>query len=63
MRGSLPNTLVFPYVWRVHTRLPERFGTPCRILLRARRMNTILVEFEDGYKVLTSGNYLRKRKI
>lgn len=51
---------MYPYVWRVKTRLPERKGTRCRVLARGR-MNSCLVEFEsDGYRVVTSRNYLRK---
>lgn len=49
----------FPYRWRVHTRLPERFGQRCRVVVRGR-MNSALVEFTDGYQVVTSRNYLRK---
>ena len=51
----------YPYYWRVHTRLPERFGQPCRVIARGR-MNSALVEFMDGYKVITSRNYMRKIK-
>jgi len=51
----------YPYIWRVHTRLPERFGQACRVLIRSK-MNSCLVEFEDGYKVITSRNYIRKKK-
>jgi len=48
------------YTWRVRTRLPERFGTLCRVLVRGG-MNSALVQFEsDGYRVVTSRNYLRK---
>jgi hypothetical protein len=47
------------HFWRVRTRLPERFGQSCRVLARGS-MNTILVEFEDGYRVTTSRNYIRK---
>lgn len=49
----------FPYVWRVRTRLPDRFGTRCRVLARGA-MNSAKVAFEDGYEVITSRNYLRK---
>ena len=49
----------YPHYWRVHTRLPERFKQCCRVLIRAK-MNSCLVEFEDGYKVVTSRNYVRK---
>ncbi len=51
----------FPYIWRVRTRLPERFGTRCRVVVRGS-MNSAMVEFEDGYRVITSRNYLRKWK-
>jgi hypothetical protein len=47
------------YVWRVKTRLPERYLTPCKVLARGK-MNTCLVEFEDGYRVATSRNYVVK---
>jgi hypothetical protein len=47
------------YVWRVKTRLPERYLMPCRVLVRGK-MNSCLVEFEDGYKVVTSRNYVMK---
>ena len=47
------------YIWRVKTRLPERYLTPCKVLARGS-MNTCLVEFEDGFRVTTSRNYLRK---
>ncbi|RPI94365.1 MAG: hypothetical protein EHM40_06825 [Chloroflexi bacterium] len=47
------------YVWRVKTRLPERYLTPCNVIARGK-MNTCLVEFEDGYRVTTSRNYVMK---
>lgn len=47
------------YYWRVSTRLPERKGQACAVLARGR-MNNCLVEFEDGYRVITSRNYVRK---
>lgn len=50
----------YPYVYRVKTRLPERKGTFCRVLVRGS-MNSCLLEFEDGYKVVTSRNYIRRR--
>lgn len=52
----------FNLIWRVRTRLPERFGQRCRVLFRFKRMNSALVEFEDGYQVITSRNYMRKAK-
>lgn len=53
--------MTYPYYWRVQTRLPARKGEPCRVLVRARRMNSCLVEFMDGYRVVTSRNYIRRR--
>ena len=50
----------YPYRWRVRTRLPERFGQRCAVLVRSRRMNSALVEFPDGYRVVTSRNYVRR---
>jgi hypothetical protein len=47
------------YIWRVKTRLPERYMTPCKVLARGKR-NSCLVEFEDGDRVITSRNYLMK---
>ena len=49
------------YYWRVKTRLPERYKEPCRVLIRGR-LNSCLVEFADGYRVVTSRNYVRKLK-
>jgi len=46
-------------VWRVRTRLAERFGQRCRVVVRGA-LNSALVEFADGFRVVTSRNYLRK---
>ena len=50
---------MYPYYWRVKTRYPERKGQACRVLVRGK-MNSCLVEFEDGYRTVTSRNYVRK---
>ncbi len=47
------------YYWRVSTRYPERKGQRCYVLARGR-MNSCLVMFDDGYKTVTSRNYIRK---
>ena len=47
------------YVWRVRTRLPERYMTPCKVLARGK-LNTCLVEFEDGFRVTTSRNFVMR---
>ncbi len=50
-----------PYIWRVKTHYPERKGQRCSVLVRGK-MNSCLLEFEDGYKTITSRNYIRKCK-
>lgn len=52
----------FDHVWYWRARLPERKGEPCRVLARAPKMNSILVEFKDGFKVVTSRYAVRKAK-
>jgi len=47
------------YYWRVKTRLPERKGQPCAVLVRGK-MNSCLVQFADGFLVVTSRNYVRR---
>jgi len=54
--------MTFDFYWRVRRRLPERFGQACRVIVRSRKMNSCLVEFEDGFQVVTSRNYIRKRR-
>lgn len=51
----------FDHEWFWKTKLPERKGQRCRVLVRAKRMNSILVEFQDGFKVVTSRYAVRKR--
>jgi hypothetical protein len=48
-------------VWRWHCRLPERFGQRCRVLVRGA-MNSCLVEFTDGFRVVTSRWYVKMPK-
>jgi len=52
----------FDYEWFWKCRLPDRKGQHCRVLIRAKKMNSIMVEFEDGYQVITSRYAVRKRK-
>jgi hypothetical protein len=53
--------MLLTYYWRVRRRLPERFGEPCRIVTRGT-MNNVLVEFADGFRVVTSRWFVRKRR-
>ena len=67
----------FPYVWAwrrrtwqfpgtTHLQTPwfgdgvDRAGQACRVLVRGSR-NSALLEFEDGYQVITSRGGLRRR--
>lgn len=52
----------YAYYWRVRTRLPERFGQLCAVLARGP-MNSCKVLFEDGYVVITSRNYMRRKQV
>jgi hypothetical protein len=50
---------VYDRVWWWRTRLPERKGEPCRVLVRGR-MGSVLVEFPDGFRVVTSHRAVRR---
>lgn len=47
------------HVWYWRSKLPERKGEPCRVLVRGK-MNSILVEFADGFQVVTSRYAVRR---
>lgn len=47
------------HIWHWRKNLPERKGQPCRVLARGA-MNSILIEFEDGTRVVTSRYAVRK---
>ncbi len=55
-------TKPFDHVWFWRKRLPDRKGQPCRVLVRASRMNSVLVEFEDGERYVTSRYAVRMSK-
>jgi hypothetical protein len=41
------------HVWFWRSRLPARKGEPCRVVVRGA-LNSVLVEFGDGTRVVTS---------
>lgn len=49
------------HIWYWRSRLPERKGQRCRVLVRGG-MNNVLVEFEDGFRVVTSRYAVRKAR-
>ena len=50
----------FDYYWFWKSKLGDRNRTRCKVIKRGGRMNTIVVEFEDGYRVATSRHAVRK---
>lgn len=54
------NPDVMDYVWFWKSKLGSRKGQPCKVIARGK-MNSILVEFADGYKAITSRYAVRKQ--
>jgi hypothetical protein len=52
--------MTYPYVYFWNRQ--DRKGQRCAVTARAKVMNSIRVEFEDGYVMITSGNAIRKAK-
>jgi hypothetical protein len=52
---------IYDRYWRIRTNLPERKGMKLRVLARGK-MNSALVEFEDGVRHIVSRNSFRKVK-
>ena len=50
----------FPYVYRLDRQ--GRKGQVCKVLARGTR-NSRLVEFEDGYRMVTSGYAIKGREL
>lgn len=53
----------YPLYWRVRKVRPEWFGRRCRIVARGRRMDSRMIEFDNGERVITLGSYLRKWRL
>jgi hypothetical protein len=49
---------MYDCVWYWRAKLPERKGQRCRVLAYGA-MNSILVQFEDGYRVVTGRHAVR----
>jgi hypothetical protein len=49
------------HVWYWKKYLPERHGQPCRVLATGK-LNSALVEFADGHRVITSRYAARRIK-
>lgn len=51
----------FTYAWGNNARRAELKGQACTIVAHGKRMYSVLVEFEDGTRVITSRRALRRR--
>jgi hypothetical protein len=49
----------WPYRWHWRARLPERHGQLLRVVARGA-LNSCMVEFQDGFRAITSRNALRR---
>lgn len=49
------------HYWRIRKYLPERFGQHCRVLATGKK-NTVLIEFADGWRVVTIRYFVRRLK-
>ena len=58
--ASTAGTYPYRYAWGNNPVRAGRKGQPCRILLRSRRMSSVLVEFPDGFRMITSRRALRR---
>jgi len=61
---NAPTTFKYRWWWKPSPMRPplggiDRRGQACRILVRSLRMNSILVEFLDGFQVVTSRHAVR----
>jgi hypothetical protein len=48
------------YTWCWKSILGERFGQPCRVICTGK-LNSALVELDDGFRVVTSRYAVRRR--
>jgi hypothetical protein len=53
--------MTYDHEWYWRTRLPERKGQRCRVLI-VGKLNSAMVEFEDGLRVITDRRAVRRRK-
>lgn len=51
--------MTYDRYWRIRKWRPDRYKQPCRVIARGT-MNSCLIEFEDGERVITSRWNIRK---
>jgi hypothetical protein len=54
-----PTGWPYRYAWGNNPVRAARKGQPCRVLIRSLRMSSVLVEFPDGFQMVTSRRALR----
>jgi hypothetical protein len=62
-KAAPPPEYPYVWVWRNSKKAPllnSRKSQRCRVLVRSKRMNSALIEFEDGYRVNTSRTGIRR---
>jgi hypothetical protein len=52
----------FDHTWYWRKILPDRHGQACRVVAHGKK-NSVLVEFEDGFRAVTSRYAVRKRLV
>lgn len=52
---------MYIYKFRNNERRAELYGRECKILAKGK-MNSVLIEMENGERVITSANALREKK-
>jgi hypothetical protein len=55
-----PDVTDYPYRWHWRAKHGDRVGQPCRVWARGR-MNSVGVEFADGYRTVTAAYAVRRR--
>lgn len=50
------------YYWKNNPKRLRLNGKACRLLARGTSMHSVLIEFEDGERVITSRRAIRKKK-
>ena len=48
------------FSWRNNERRRELYGRRCRVLAKGTTMNSVLIEFENGERTVTSQRALRR---
>ena len=59
VNGASEDLTRYPYRWWWRVRLAERKDQMCRVVARGR--GSVLVEFPDGFRVVTSRHAVRRR--